>query len=427
MGTSRQMRMITSERLQLSEETLKGVRTVIDAFRLVSVSLDLNETLNAILDALKSLIDYDAAGIYVVEPETGKLRSYIVRGYPDDVSMREPIPKGEGIVGSVVDSGKPVVISDVKADPRYAKARASTRCEMAVPITGSEGRLIGVLNLESDREGHYGAVSVEVVTLFASGAAVAIEKATLHGELMEKRRLASEIEIAKSVMQGLLPRSVPRIEGFDIAVAGDPCYEVGGDYHDFIPIDRERWGIAIADVAGKGVPAALLVSGLRASLHSLARNEFSLRSIFNKANGFFWESRSDGEFVTLFYAEMDVKARRLIYINAGHVPPILIRKDGRRELLESSGPPIGAIDGPRYLEEFIQLSKGDVLVLYTDGLPEAATDAGLEFGVSGIAEVVTRKREAGAGEICREVMSEVERVSGAKPADDRTLVVIKSA
>lgn len=418
--------MITCERLQLSEDTLKGIRTVVDAFRLISVSLDLNETLNAILDALKSLINYDAAGIYVVSSETGKLRSHIVRGYLDDVGKHEPILKGEGMVGSVADSGRAILISDVKADPRYIEARTSTRSEMAVPITGSGGRLIGVLNLESDCEGYYGAVSVEVVTLFASGAAVAIEKAMLHAELMEKRRITSEIEIAKGVMQGLLPRSVPRFDGFDLAVASDPCYEVGGDYYDFIPIDAERWGITIADVSGKGIPAALLVSGLRASLHSLVRNEFALRSVFNKANGFFRESSSQSEFITLFYAEADVKTRRLIYINAGHVPPILLRKDGRRELLESGGPPIGMIDEPRYIEELIQLTKGDTLVLYTDGLMEASSDEGQEFGINGIAEAVARRREAGADEICRDVMSEVERFCGGQPADDWALVVIKS-
>ena len=319
---------------------LRGMKGLVDALRVGSVSLDLEETLQAILDGLKSMIDYDAAAIYLIRPESGQLRSQIVRGYPEEVVSFDPIPKGKDVIGRVLQAGSPILISDVTVDRSYVEARRSTRSEMATPILGSNGNLIGVLNLESDRTAAYDLIALELLTLFASGVAVAIEKATLHAELMTKRRLESELAMARRVMENLLPRITPQIPGLEIAALNQPWSEIGGDYYDFVPIDSERWGIAIGDVAGKGASAALLVSALRASLHSLARNELALRSIFRKAHRFFRGSFAEGEFVTLFYAEMDVKLGRLIYINAGHPPPLLIHKCGAAsELLENGGPP----------------------------------------------------------------------------------------
>jgi serine phosphatase RsbU (regulator of sigma subunit) len=370
-------------------------------------------------------VDYDAAGIYVVESESGPLRSHVVRGYPDEIVEFEPIPKGRGVIGSVLQSGTPIVIPDVKGEDNYIEARTSTRSEMAAPIIGSTGHLLGVLNLESDRIEAYGPVALELVTLFASGVAVAIEKATLHAERMEKRRLESEIAVARSVMENLLPRKTPDLTGFDVAVLNQPWSEVGGDYYDFIPIDSDRWGIAIGDVAGKGVSAALLVSALRASLHSLARNELALRSIFRKAHRFFRESFGEGQFVTLFYAELDVRTRRLIYINAGHPFPLLVQKNGQAECLESTGLPLGLWETDGYCEKVAELKPGDVLALYTDGISEALDGNDQPYGRERLVASIARCWPESAAPIARAVVKDVDRFSGRNVSDDRTLVILK--
>lgn len=412
-----------NKQIQMTGDELRGVRAAVEAFRVISVSLDLNQTLNAVLDGLKSLINYDAAGIYVIDSGSGLLRARFVRGYTED---GEPVGKGEGVVGRVLESGAPVLAPDVAIDPDYVQVRAQTRSEMAVPLMGSGGRIIGVLNLESDRRNEYGEVSLELATLFAAGAAVAIEKATLHAELMEKRRLESELEVARSVMETLLPRNLPQLAGFEVAVAHSSSRQVGGDYYDFIPIDGERWALVVADVMGKGVPAALLASALRASLHSLANNELALRSVLNKTNRFFRESSPEGMFATLFYAELDVKARRLIYINAGHLPPLIVRADGRREALLSSGPLIGVIEHPHYLEEFAAFAKGDVLAIYTDGVTESTNNADEEYGPERLAEAIIRAQTGDADSIGKAVMEDLASFSGAQLADDRTLVILKA-
>lgn len=372
-----------SEHTQISGDELQGLRTAVEVFRVVSVSLDLNQTLNAVLDGLRPLVNYDSAGIYVID-NSGRVRAQVVRGYDDGEHLTD---KGREVISRVLDLEGQSLSPNTVINSRCTIARILTRSEIAVPLVGSGGRIVGVLNLQSDRRNEYGEAALELVTLFAAAATAAIEKVTLHAELMEKRGMEHELEVARTVMEGLLPRTAPRLAGFEIAVTYTPSRQVGGDYYDFIPIDNDRWGMVVADVMGEGVPAALLASALRASLHSLARNELALRSVLNKTNHFFRESAQDSMFATLFYAEIDIKARRLIYINAGHPPALLLRADGRRELLASGGPPLGIVDQPRYLEDFATLAQGDVLAVYTDGISETNNSEEQEYGPARLADL----------------------------------------
>jgi sigma-B regulation protein RsbU (phosphoserine phosphatase) len=242
---------------------------------------------------------------------------------------------------------------------------------------------------------------------------------------MKKRRLESELAMARRVMENLLPRKIPHIAGFDIAALNEPWSEIGGDYYDFLRIDPERWGLAIGDVVGKGASAALLVSALRASLHSLARNELALRSIFRKAHRFFQESFAEGDFATLFYAEMDLAVGRLIYINAGHPPPLLIRKNGAMESLENGGLPLGLLEADRYAEGVVDFDEGDALVLYTDGISEALNAEDEPYGRERLIAAISRSISRSAASISKSVMEDVEHFSGSQISDDQTLVVLR--
>lgn len=411
----------------VTDEVLRGMRAMVEAFRQVSGALSLQETLEAILEGLRVLLEYDAAGLYVSDPETGRLRHSAMRGYSAGVSEAELVSKGERLLRRVMDAGAPMLIADVASDRRYIEARASTRSEIVVPIIGSGGRVIGLLDLESDRKDSYDPLSLELVRVFASGVAAAIERAILHAEMMAARRLETELAIARSVMEGILPPTTPQWEGFDVAVVHEPWRQVGGDYYDFIPIDGERWALAIADVAGKGVPAALLVSALWASLHSLTRNELAVRSVINKVNRFFHESwREGGRLVTLFFAELDIRARQLLYINAGHPPALLLRQRGDCEALSSGGPPLGPLEAPHYLEGLVHLGAGDVLAIYTDGITEAVHAADEEYGPDRLSRVLCEHRAESASRIARAVMEDVDQFSRSLRSDDRTLVIVKA-
>jgi sigma-B regulation protein RsbU (phosphoserine phosphatase) len=242
----------------------------------------------------------------------------------------------------------------------------------------------------------------------------------------DRERLEYELAVARRVMASLLPHETPVLDGFDIAAANRPSHEVGGDYYEFIPLGDGRWGIATADVVGKGLPAALLVAATRASLCTLAGLELAQRAILRRANAFLHASVEPGRFVTLFYGVMEVRARRLIYVNAGHMPPILLRREGRVELLEEGGPPLGLLADARYLEGFAQLRSGDLLALYSDGVSDAMDPAERPYGRDRLAELLARSAAAPASAICEAVLADVARFSQGRAVDDQTIVIVRA-
>ena len=194
---------------------------------------------------------------------------------------------------------------------------------------------MGALELRATRPRAFDARAVEILQLLGTVVAGSIDRARLKDEVRDKRRIDSELMVARQVMEDLIPRTIPTLQGFDIAGVNEASFEVGGDYYEFIPLPDNRWGIIIADVVGKGIGAALLVSAIRASLYALVDRELAARAVMRRANRFFYDSVEDSRYVTLVYAVLDVPSRRMIYVNAGHPPPVVLREGGEVEALET--------------------------------------------------------------------------------------------
>ncbi|MEK7331237.1 MAG: PP2C family protein-serine/threonine phosphatase, partial [Candidatus Eisenbacteria bacterium] len=245
-------------------------------------------------------------------------------------------------------------------------------------------------------------------------------------ELLERRRLEKELAIAREIQASFLPEVAPVVPGFDLAGTTIPHDEVGGDYYDFIPVSDTRLGIAIADVSGKGIPAALIMAGFRMSLLAEIRNEFAIRAVMRKVNGLLHESTDRDKFVTAFYGVLDHKNRVLIFSNAGHNPPVLFRSEGRIEYLEEGGVALGVLPEAHYEERPIALRPGDVLLFFTDGVSEAESPTGEHFGQQRIERVVAAHTGRGAAEIMAALIATVQEWAGERgQSDDLTLVVLK--
>jgi sigma-B regulation protein RsbU (phosphoserine phosphatase) len=342
-----------------------------------------------------------------------------------------------------------VVVSDVSRDPDYIRAREETQSELAAPLLGSGGKAIGVINLESDLPNAYDQVDMQLLEMFAGMVAIAIEKAELHKELLEKRRLESELQVAAQVMQKLMPASPPNIKNFAVCGRSVASAAVGGDYYDFIDLGGGRFGLVIADVSGKGVPAALIMASFRAYLQALLRNDFSLRAVFARLNRLLIKGTQDRHFVTTFYAELDPEERRIFYVNAGHNPPLFIRPYGSAIQLTTGGIPLGLLEPAAYSEDIAYFNRGDVLVLYTDGVTEAQSVDGQWFGLQRLEQLVRQHIDLPAHELCSIILEEVRKHSEGRPQttddgpqttdhgpspivhrpsskDDMTIVVVKS-
>ncbi len=406
----------------IAPETLEVARVMVDAFRLANETDDVVRLLGGVLDGLASLVQQDASGVYVVDKKGRCLRHKLFRGCDAGVPDLEAPFEGKGIVGDVLASG---TARRAHGSPEASEGRPCAQSRMVVPIIGSNRRVLGALDVWSDRPDGYGDDAQDLIALYGSAVAAAIERARLHAEVVDKRELATDLAVARRVMRDLIPNATPQIPGFDIAGSHESSHSVGGDYYEFIPLVDERWGIVVADVVGKGIPAALLASALRASISALVGHELAVRAVLRRANRFFHESVDDSKYVTLFYAVVDPPGRRLLYVNAGHPAPVLLRKNGTVELLKEGGVPLGLFEAPRYFEGHVALEEGDLLALYTDGVIETAGADDDFYGVERLITQLEDTRTASATEICSGIMQAVRRHGGSARQDDRTLVVLK--
>ncbi|MDX1389280.1 MAG: PP2C family protein-serine/threonine phosphatase, partial [Acidobacteriota bacterium] len=222
--------------------------------------------------------------------------------------------------------------------------------------------------------------------------------------LREKEALERELEIAREVQRELLPRTIPSIRGLDLAGACIPATGVGGDFYDFLPVTNDRLGLVIADVSGKGIPAALLMAGLQASVRSLAYSVVPPAEVNRRLNAMLLEFTSDARYATFFFAMYDAPGRRLTYSNAGHYPPLLVGTNGVRRLC-ADGPPIGILEGSKYGEMNLDLSTDDLLVLYTDGIVEAPNHDDVEFGEERLAAILAEHRGDDLEDVIAAVLS----------------------
>src|SRR5262252_8276195 len=371
--------------------TIDKLRMLLDITKTISRSLDLDEVLNLVMDTLDSLIPYDAAGIYLVKcsaplaewngavDESCVFHTQAVRGYDIDDLQELHLKMGEGLIGHVAVTGKPYMSHDVRQDRRYINARPRTQSEMVAPIISNE-QVIGVFDLESDELDAYTNDDLEVLMLLASQVAIIIEKVMLHEQLIEKQRLETQLEVARQVQLQLLPPRDPQLEGYDISAYNFPTEEVSGDYYDWVRIYDDQIGMVIADVSGKGVPAALLMAFLRASLRAATHIGYAPHISMTKVNYLLWESIERNQFVTAFYGILDATNRTLVYSNAGHNPPLLIDADNNARFEERGGLPLGMFRDSRYYEYYVTLNRGQTLLLYTDGVTEATNSAAEEYG-----------------------------------------------
>jgi sigma-B regulation protein RsbU (phosphoserine phosphatase) len=408
---------------QAERSTLEN-QLLLEASRLLLSSLDLDEVVVAIMDSLHRALPYDAAGVFLVGPD-GEVETIVDRGYVPERRDKLESKAGEGLVGWVASTGKPLIVDDVREDGRYQNARDSTRSEMVVPIYASD-RLVGVFNLERDVAGGFYEPDLDLVHAFAQHAGVAIERARMHADLIERRRLKGEVEVARKIQQNFLPKSSPKVQGYEIAGINIPSEEVGGDYYDFIHIIEGQIGIAIADGSGKGIPAALIMAAFRASLIAEIRNNYALHVIMRKVNRLLNEGNEDSRFVTTIYGVLDSKSRVFTFSNAGHDPGILRRADGTVVLLHSLGTALGAFPTAEYEERVIGLSEGDLLLFYTDGVTEASDPEGNMFEIEGLVQSLHTHAELPAAEILRAIREDVISFTGSDVlSDDFTMVAVR--
>jgi sigma-B regulation protein RsbU (phosphoserine phosphatase) len=414
-----------------SLDTVDKLRLLLEITRTISRSLDLDELLNKVMDTLGSLIHYDAAGIYLISggendsPYIFKARA--IRGYDISFELVEPrIKMGEGFIGRVAESGKPLICHDVSKDPQYFKARERTKSEMLAPIISND-KVIGVFDLESDKLDAYSDDDLAILQMLTSQVAIIIEKVRLLEEVVEKKRIEAQLEVAREVQLELLPDNDPQLENFEISAYVFPTEEVSGDYYDWVQIFEDQIGITVADAVGKGMPAALLMAFLRASLRSGVQIGYAPHIALAKVSNLLWDSVEEHQFITAIYGILDSTNRTFVFSNAGHNPPVIVSPGGEYRFVEYGDLPLGMFRDMHYHQHFIRFEKGQVMLIYTDGITEATNEAGEEYGQERLAKRIIEGIDLPAKQLIDFIRKGVADFTDRKFLDDDgTLFIVRA-
>lgn len=391
-------------------------------------SATLNETLEQIVALVFESVPADRCLIMMRDEGSEELRVAVAR-LRDRAGEVGEIRVSRNVLDEVVMRGKSVLTSDAQHDPRFASGTVvlqGVRSVLAVPLGVSE-KVFGIIYADSPiAEGRFTEDHLKVLTTLASVAAIRVENTRLIEARLDRERLERELALASEIQQRFQPTAPPQVNGYELQGISFPCYEIGGDYYDFIEREDGRLVIALGDVSGKGTAAALLMSSLHAAVHAQAGSHDTLVATISAVNRYLADNIPANRFVTLFYAELDPESGALSFLNAGHNPPLIIHAAGTVEQLASGGLPLGIKRDAEYREGRTQLQHGDVLVIYSDGVTEAVSPTGEEFGPTRLYEVVSRNIDASAAGIRDRIESSLTKFAqGTSASDDITLVIVK--
>jgi sigma-B regulation protein RsbU (phosphoserine phosphatase) len=364
-----------------------------------------------------SILLYDPATNYFMQRQVVK--------YGESVQGKFHVAPTEGLIGAAATSRMPVCVPDVSQDPRYIMVNPETRSELAIPMI-HKGSVMGVLDLESPQLNYFTGEHVQALSILAAQLAVALENAGLYEKVArDEARMERELLAAQRI-QGALLRPVPADDyGVDLAARILSARGVCGDLYDFLRYGPTRLGFALGDVSGKGSAAALYGAVAIGILRSMVPLKLFPAELLRQLNQLICERRIEGRFMTMCFATWGKSSRKLRVANAGQSQPLLLRR-GRCEQLNLVGFPLGIFEDVTYEEWSVVLDPGDTLVLYSDGLSEAANPQGQQFGVPRLAGFIEGHCPLTAGELADRLTAEVQEFTqGAPLQDDQTLVVMK--
>lgn len=401
------------------------VHKLLEVGQKILSSFDIKQILDFILQTLRKVAHYDAAAIFLFDERSGELKNINYDGYEPQVIENLHLKVGEGSIGWVVQNKTLDVIDDVRKSDHYYCLRDATRSQCSIPLIFDE-KVLGVICLESDRLSYFNQQMVEMLQLFSQMAAIAIHNANQFKILLEKQALEHELINASQIQKALLVQRFPRIKGLSISAVNIPSKIVSGDLYDVIKYDETTVGLAIGDVSGKGAPAAITMALVLAGLRSQRQFFMTTCDVVYRLNNLLYESSLEGNYVSFFYALVSTQKKRVIFTNAGHNPPIILRKDDRVEKMKDGGIVLGFQPNINFKQKEFEFNAGDIILMYTDGITEAMNEQEEEFGEKRLIEVLKKNRHLPVYELRQKIIQEVQQFSHKEEhEDDMTLVLCK--
>ncbi len=397
---------------------------------LAAGKLKVQEVLNRLSEAAVRVTRTTACSIRLLDEEAGDMKMRSTYGLSETYRNKGPVTRDEPVIREAFE-GKAVVLDDMRFDPRVHYRDASIREGLVSQLTVAivfQDKPLGVLRLYSPEPGRFDEDAIRIARLVASQCAIAITNARLYRQALDGVQMAEQVRLAGIIQRRMIPEQAPCMTGLDVAAVYQPCYDIGGDLYDFLQISEHSLVTGIADVIGKGVPAAMMMSMFRGTLRAYADGGYARHSteeIIHKLNRAACNECRDGEFITLFIARIDTQANTLTCCNCGHEPGILLRNGEVIELNEG-GLVLGITPNTNYNIQTVPFEQDDCLLMYTDGLIDAMNFEGQMWGRRRLLEVLQHQRWPCADHLVHNLLGYRRRFVGlASQTDDTSIVAVR--
>ena len=413
--------------------SVERLNRIVEASKLLNSTLDLAELTRIILQIVRDEVGIERGTLFVVSEDGASLRSLVAQ----EVDAEIEVKIGSGIAGTVAASGDVIDIPDAYADERFNRSFDTqlgfrTNDIYCMPARNRDGELVGVLQL-LNRSRALSQADEDFLSGISVHIGLAIENASLHGQIVEKKRVERDLDLAREIQEAFHPDLPESYGGVQITGSSQMCYEVGGDYLSFFPLDDTRFIVMLGDVAGKGIGAALVMTSVHALCRSLIRHVHSLEKMAFTLNEMLLESTQASSYLTLLIMLVDPTKQRVHFISAGHNPPVMVDEAGIVHILSGGGgPPVGLLPNVRHNREILDVKPGSVMVIYTDGVSEAEDSSEEQFGMDRMSVVVRSNSDRSAQEVHDAIRSAIEEFVGtveegadSHAHDDSTMMVLR--
>jgi len=395
--------------------------------RVISSTMTIDTVIENVVKRSVKAIHAQQGMITLVNEQAPTEMKTLIRAQ-DSSSDQRQFHLNQNILGWMMINKKPLLTNDLSTDPRFSGVRVEgdVHSLLCVPLL-VKSRLVGILAVFNKNDGgEFNENDKRLLSIIAAQSGQILENARLYEQEKSLQTMQEQIRLASIIQLDLLPKKFPAIPGYDIVGKSIPAQQVGGDYFDFIQMDDAKLAVCLGDVSGKGLPASLLMANLQATLRGQTLVASSPKECINRSNKLLFESTSSEKFATLFYTILDYQNHQLRYCNAGHDPPFLVSESREHRRLMTGGIVLSIMNSYPFEEDTVPIERGDTLIIYSDGIPEAMDAHGEMFSEERLSGLLNECRSLPAAELMETIIASVKAHAGHHPqSDDMTIIVIK--
>ena len=422
-----------SKKVQLGKkvkELHSNLTEVYETSKLLNSPMDLNQVLEVVVRTITNSLGLDAAGLRLLDEETGMLELKATYKLSEKYINKGPVTASESELNIQALNGEPVIVENMQTNPNFKKYREKVIAEGIVSSLSIGLRYrdkgIGILRLYSKKQRHFPAAMIKLAQTIAAQSAAAIVNARLYRDALEGERISRQMKLAGTVQRRLLPENPPKFDNLSLGCAYAPCYDVGGDFYDFIKLDNDsKLLFFIGDIMGKGIPASLAMASLRAFIRAYVEMELPLKQLVQRVNRSLHHDALQGEFATAFFGIYHLDQHKLEYCNCGHEPALLF-KNGEFKKLNAGGMVMGIYPDYDCDTDIVRFDPGDMLTAFTDGLPDARNFEGETFSNGRIQKAIQQSAEMTASQAANNIMWIMRKFTGlTKRFDDTAIITLK--